>query len=149
MEKDIRKKLLERAKDTCSYMLGNGVTLQELEEIVNNIPSSEFEPLQIFREIEADSDRLYDTDVTEIIEYLSAYKDYQLILDYSGCGWASFTFGKNENETDEEIVCRLIPDVKSECSDIMKGKEKKNAIKEEKRRLQEKIKELDRQLNSM
>ena len=149
MEKDIRKKLLERSKDACSYMLGKGVTLQELEGIVNNIPSSEFEPLQIFREIEADSDRLYDTDVTEIIEYLSFYKDYQLIIDDCGSGWASFSFGKNENETDEEIVCRLLPWVKSDCSDIIKGKEKKNAIKEEKRRLQEKIKELDRQLNSM
>ena len=149
MEKDIRKKLLERAKDTCSYMLGNGVTLQELDEIVNNIPSSEFEPLQIFREIEADNDRLYDTDVTEIIEYLSAYKEYQLILDDSSSSCAYFTFGKNENETDEEIVCRLLPRVKSNCSDIMIVKEKKNAIKEEKRKLQEKIKELDRQLNSM
>ena len=149
MEKDIRKKLLERAKDACSYMLGNGVTLQELEEIVNNIPSSEFEPIPIFREIEADSDRLYDTDVTKIIEYLSAYKDYQLILDDCGSRWAYFTFGKNENETDEEIVCRLLPLVKSECSDIVKNKTKKLAIKEEKRRLQEKIKELDRQLNSM
>ena len=149
MEKDIRKKLLERANDACSYMLGNGVTLQELEEIVNNIPSSEFEPLQIFREFEADSDRLYDNDVTEIIEYLSAYKDYQLILDDCGSGWASFTFGKNENETDEEIICRLLPWVKSDCSDIVKNKTKKLAIKEEKRRLQEKIKELDKQLNSM
>ena len=149
MEKDIRKKLLERSKDACSYMLEKCVTLQELEGIVDKIPSSEFEPLQIFREIEADNDRLYDTDVTEIIEYLSAYKEYQLILDDSGCGWASFTFGKNENETDEEIVCRLLPWVKSDCSDIMKGKEKKLTIKEEKRRLQEKIKELDRQLNSM
>ena len=149
MEKDIRKKLLERAKDACSYMLENGLTLQELEGIVNNIPSSDFEPLQIFREIEADSDRLYDTDVTKIIEYLSAYKDYQLILDDCGSGWASFTFGKNENETDEEIICRLLPWVKSDCSDIVKNKTKKLAIKEEKRRLQEKIKELDRQLNSM
>lgn len=149
MENDIRKKLLERSKDACSYMLGNGVTLQELEEIVNNIPSSEFEPIPIFREIEADSDRLYDTDVTKIIEYLSAYKDYQLILDDCGSSWAYFTFGKNENETDEEIVCRLLPLVKSDCSDIMVNKEKKNAIKEEKRRLQEKIKELDRQLDSI
>ena len=149
MEKDIRKKLLERAKDACSYMLENGLTLQELEGIVNNIPSSDFEPLQIFREIEADSDRLYDTDVTKIIEYLSAYKDYQLILDDCGSGWASFTFGKNENETDEEIICRLLPWVKSDCSDIVKNKTKKLAIKEEKRKLQEKIKELDRQLNSM
>ena len=149
MEKDIRKKLLERAKDTCSYMLEKGVTLQELEEIVNNIPSSEFEPHTILREIEADSDRLYDTDVTKIIEYLSAYKDYKLFIDDCGDCWASFTFGKNENETDEEIVCRLLPWVKSECSDITIVKEKKNAIKEEKRKLQEKIKELDRQLNSM
>ena len=149
MEKDIRKKLLERAKDTCSYMLGKGVTLQELEGIVNNIPSSEFEPIQIFREIEADNDRLYDTDVTEIIEYLSAYKGYQLVLDDCSSSCAYFTFGKNENETDEEIVCRLLPLVKSECSDITIVKEKKNAIKEEKRKLQEKIKELDRQLNSM
>ena len=149
MENDIRKKLLVRAKVTCSYMLGNGVTLQELEEIVNNIPSSEFEPHTILKEIEADSDRLYDTDVTKIIEYLSAYKGYKLFIEDGGDCWASFTFGKDENETDEEIVCRLLPDVKSECMDIMMVKEKKNAIKEEKLRLQEKIKELDRQLNSM
>ena len=130
-------------------MLGNGVTLQELEGIVNKIPSSEFEPLQIFREIEADNDRLYDTDVTEIIEYLSAYKGYQLVLDDCSSSCAYFTFGKNENETDEEIICRLLPWVKSDCSDIVKNKTKKLAIKEERRRLQEKIKELDRQLNSM
>lgn len=149
MEKDIRKKLLERAKDACSYMLEKGVTLQELEGIVNNIPSSEFEPLQIFREIEADNDRLYDTDVTKIIEYLSAYKDYQLILDDCGSSCAYFTFGKNVEETDEEIVCRLLPLVEAECSALLKEKERKNAIMEEKRKLQEKIKELDRQLNSM
>lgn len=148
MEKDIRKKLLERAKDTCSYMLGNGVTLQELEEIVNNIPSSEFEPIPIFREIEADNDRLYDTDVTKIIEYLSAYKDYQLILD--DCDDTPyFVFGKDEKETDEDIICRLLPFVEAECSALSRDKGRKNAIMEEKIRLQEKIKELDRQLNSM
>ena len=148
MEKDIRKKLLERAKDTCSYMLENGVTLQELEEIVNNIPSSEFEPHTITRKIEADSDLLYDTDVTKIIEYLSEYKNYQLLLD--DCDDVPyFVFGRNENETDGEIVYRLLQLVKSDCLDIVKGKTKKLAIEEEKKRLQEKIKELDRQLNSM
>ena len=148
MEKDIRKTLLGRARDAFSYILSEGVTLYELKEIVNNIPSSEFEPIQIFREIEADNDRLYDTDVTKIIEYLSAYKDYQLVLD--DCDDVPyFYFGRNEKETDEDIICRLLPFVEAECSALSRDKARKNAIKEEKLRLQEKIKELDRQLNSM
>ena len=82
MIKDIREKLINRLKRT--YRECVCFDISDIRKIVNELPESEFVPNLVDRDINADEDKLFDRNVSDVIDYLSTYKDYKLIQCWSG-----------------------------------------------------------------
>ena len=84
-----------------------------------------------------------------MINYLSSYKDYELIQRWSGYESNYFVFSKKEEETEEEIFERLYDIVKSKYSNLLTKKSEIASLNMKKKALQDKIKELDKQIKSL
>ena len=82
MIKDIKEKLIKRLKRT--YRECVGFDIADIRKIVDELPECEFTPILVDRDINADEDKLFDRNVTDVINYLSSYKDYKLIQCWSG-----------------------------------------------------------------
>ena len=104
MIKDVKEKLINRLKRTyCECVCFD---ISDIRKIVDELPEYEFTPILVDRDINADEDKLFDRNVTDVINYLSSYKDYKLIQCWSGYESNHFVFSKEENETEEEIFER-------------------------------------------
>ena len=147
MIKDIKEKLIKRLKRT--YRECVCFDISDIRKIVNELPESEFTPNLVDRDISADEDKLFDRNVTDVIDYLSSYKDYKLIQCWSGYESNYFVFSKKEKETEEEIFERLYDIVKSKYSNLLTKKSEIASLNLKKKALQDKIKKLDKQIKSL
>ena len=147
MIKDIKEKLIKRLKRT--YRECVGFDIADIRKIVDELPEYEFVPYLVDRDINADEDKLFDRNMTDVINYLSSYKEYKLIQRWSGYESNYFVFSKKEEETEEEIFERLYDIVKSKYSKVLTKKSEIASLNMKKKALQDKIKELDKQIKSL
>ena len=147
MVKDIREKLINRLKRT--YRECVCFDLADVRKIVDELPEYEFTPILVDRDINADEDKLFDRNVTDVINYLSSYKDYKLIQCWSGYESNHFVFSKEEKETEEEIFERLYDIVDGKYSELLTKKSEIASLNLKKKALQDKIAELDKQIQSL
>ena len=147
MIKDIKEKLIKRLKRT--YRECVGFDISDIRKIVDELPEYEFTPYFVDRDINADEDKLFDRNMTDVIDYLSSYKEYKLIQRWSGYESNYFVFSKKEEETEEEIFERLYDIVKTKYSNLLTKKSEIASLNLKKKALQDKIKELDKQIKSL
>ena len=147
MVKDIKENLINRLKRT--YRECVCFDLADVRKIVDELPEYEFTPILVDRDINADEDKLFDRNVTDVINYLSSYKDYKLIQCWSGYESNHFVFSKEENETEEEIFERLYDIVDGKYSELLTKKSEIASLNMKKKALQDKIAELDKQIKSL
>ena len=147
MVKDIKENLINRLKRT--YRECVCFDLADVRKIVDELPEYEFTPILVDRDINADEDKLFDRNVTDVINYLSSYKDYKLIQCWSGYESNHFVFSKEENETEEEIFERLYDIVDGKYSELLTKKSEIASLNLKKKALQDKIAELDKQIQSL
>ena len=95
MIKDIREKLIKRLKRT--YLECVCFDITDVRKIVAELPDSEFVPNLVYRDINVDEDKLFDRNVTEVIDYLSSYKEHKLMQRWSGYESNYFVFNKPRN----------------------------------------------------
>ena len=147
MVKNIKEKLIDRLKNI--YHDSVCFDISDIKKIVDEVPESEFTPNLVDRDINADENMLFDKNVSDVIDYLSSYKEYKLIQRWSGYESNYFVFSKKEVETEEEIFERLYDIVKSKYSNLLTKKSEIASLNMKKKALQDKIKELDKQIKSL
>ena len=147
MIKDIKENLINRLKRTYRECVCFDIT--DIRKLVDELPEYEFTPNLVDRDINADEDKLFDRNVSDVIDYLSLYKDYKLIQCWSGYESNYFVFSKKEKETEEEIFERLYDIVKSKYSNLLTKKSEIASLNMKKKALQDKIRELDKQIKSL
>ena len=147
MIKDIREKLIKRLKRT--YRECVCFDIADVEKIVDELPESEFTPNLVDRDINADEDKLFDRNVSDVIDYLSSYKDYTLRQRWSGYESNYLVFSKKEKETEEEISERLYYIVNDKYSRLLDIKSEIEMSNLKKKELQDKISELDNQIENI
>ena len=97
---DIKKEVLNRIKGIQKY---KRIPEKQIIQWVNEIPATDFSPYTITEDKEeADEKKLYDRKVSEIIDYLSKYKDCILEARYFG-----YEFCIYRPETSDEIIERI------------------------------------------
>ena len=105
---DIKKEVLNRIKGIQKY---KRIPEKKIIQWVNEIPATDFNPYTITEDKEeADEKKLYDRKVSEIIDYLSKYKDCILEERYSG-----YEFCIYRPETSDEIIERICNIVDVSC----------------------------------
>ena len=121
---DIKSGILNRIKSTQKY---SRITKEKIMEWINELPSDYFTPHTITEDKgEVDRGMLFDRKVSEIIDYLSQYKDYILEERYFG-----YEFCIYRPETSDEIVRRLCLIVESRCDDLLRKEEEIASIDKE------------------
>ena len=147
MIKEIKEKLTNRLKRT--YRECVCFDISDIRKIVDEVPESEFTPNLVDRDINADENMLFDKNVSDVINYLSFYKNYKLIQRWSGYESNYFVFSKKEKETEEEIFERVYDIVNSKYSEVLTKKSELASLNMKKKALQDKIAELDKQIESL
>ena len=100
---DIKKEVLNRIKGIQKY---KRIPEKKIIQWINEIPAIDFNPSTITEDKEeADENKLYDRKVSEIIDYLSKYKD--CILEERYFGDVSYEFCIYRPETSDEIIERI------------------------------------------
>ena len=147
MVKDIREKLINRLKRTyCECVCFD---ISDIRKIVDELPESKFTPKLVDRDINADKDKLFDKNVQDVIDYLSSYKDYTFRQRWSGYESNYFVFSKQERETEEEVFERLYDIVNNKYCEALTKKSEIASLSLQKKALQDKIAELDKQIESL
>ena len=147
MIKDIKEKLIDRLKRPFRESIC--FDIEDVKKIVDELPESEFTPILVDRNIIVDKDKLFDRNVTDVIDYLSAYKDYELRQEWRSYESNYFVFSKKGEETEEEIFERLYDIVHTKYSNLLTKKHKIASLNLQKKELQDKIDELDKQIESL
>lgn len=147
MVKNIKEKLIDRLKNIYHDSVCFDIT--DIRKIVNELPESEFTPNFVDRDINADENMLFDKNVSDVINYLSFYKNYKLIQRWSGYESNYFVFSKKEKETEEEIFERVYDIVNSKYFEVLSKKSDIASLNMQKKALQDKIRELDKQIESL
>ena len=70
MIKDIKERLINRLKRT--YRECVGFDIADIRKIVEEIHESKFTPKFVDRDIIADKDKLFDKNISDVIDYLSS-----------------------------------------------------------------------------
>ena len=147
MIKDIRGNLINRLKRTyCECVCFD---ISDIRKIVDELPESKFTPKLVDRDINADKDKLFDKNVQDVIDYLSSYKDYTFRQRWSGYESNYFVFSKQERETEEEVFERLYDIVNNKYCEALTKKSEIASLSLQKKALQDKIAELDKQIESL
>ena len=123
--------------------------IADIKRIVNEMPESAFTPRLVDRDIIADKDRLFDKNVSDVINYLSSYKNYKLRQRWNCYESNYFVFSKKEEETEEEMLNRLYDIVNNKYSRLLDKKSEIASLNMKKKALQDKIAELDKQIKSL
>ena len=123
--------------------------IADIKRIVNEMPESAFTPKLVDRDIVADKDKLFDKNVSDVIDYLSSYKDYTLRQRWNCYESNYFVFSKKEKETEEEMLNRLYDIVNNKYSRLLDKKSEIASLNLKKKALQDKIAELDKQIKSL
>ena len=104
----IKKEVLSRIKGIQKY---KRIPEDKIIKWINEIPTIDFNPHTITEDKEeADEEQLYDRKVSEIIDYLSNYKDCILEERYFG-----YEFCIYRSETPDEIIERIYNIVDINC----------------------------------
>ena len=137
---DIKKEVLNQIKSIKKYKrIPEKVIIQWIDEI----PQNEFEPYTINEEKEeVDKDMILYRKVSDIIDFLSQYKDYILEERWWGYEDNYFLFTADRQETLDEIVARICSKVESNCRAFLETDNQIAEIDKEIRRLQNKKSEL-------
>lgn len=110
---DIKKEVLNRIKDDQEYKI---IPDKYIIQWINEIPTSEFEPHIITEDKgEVDWENLFNRKVSDIITFLSQYKDYNLEERWSGYEDNYFMFSIERPETSDEITERIYDIVDMDC----------------------------------
>ena len=105
---DIKKEVLNRIKSIQKY---KRIPEKKIIQWINEIPAIDFNPYTITEDKEEANEKfLYDRKVSEIIDYLSKYKDCILEERYSG-----YKFCIYRPETSDEIIERICNVVGVNC----------------------------------
>ena len=137
---DIKKEVLNRIKSIKKY---KRIPEKEIIQWIDEIPQNEFEPYTINEEKEeVDKDMILDRKVSDIIDFLSQYKDYILEERWWGYEDNYFLFTADRQETSDEIVARICSKVESNCRAFLEKDKQIAEIDKEIRRLQNKKSEL-------
>ena len=145
--KDIKEKLIDSLKLTFRGSIC--LDIEDVKKIVDEVPESEFTPILVDRNIIVDKDKLFDRNVTDVIDYLSAYKEYELRQEWRSYESNYFVFSKKGEETEEEIFERLYDIVYTKYSNLLTKKHKIASLNLQKKELQDKIAELNKQIESL
>lgn len=112
---------------------------KDIFKIIDDIPQNRFKPLIITEIIkEVDKDDLFDRKVSEIITFLSKYKDYTLEERWSGYIDNYFTLTQERQENLDEIVNRVYNDIQSDCQKYVTKEEELKKIDKQISELQNK-----------
>lgn len=112
---------------------------KDIFKIIDDIPQNKFKPHTITEIIkEIDKDDLFDRKVSEIITFLSQYKDYTLEERWSGYIDNYFTLTQERQENLDEIVNRIYNDIKSNCQEYVTKEEELKKIDKQISELQNK-----------
>ena len=140
----IKEKIINELKDEFYY--DDSFNIPDIEMIVNKIPESDFTPKFIERDIEVDEGKLFDKTVSEIIDYLSSYKDCKLYRRWNNYEDNYLAFGKKELETEDEIFNRLFIDVKEKYEKLLENKNELEELNRRKQKLQDEITKIKKQI---
>ena len=147
MVEDIKEKLTNRLKNL--YHERVYFDIADVKRIVNEMPESAFTPRLVDRDIIADKNKLFDKNVSDVIDYLSSYKDYKLCQRWNCYESNYFVFSKKEKETEEEMFERVYDIVNNKYSKLLDKKSEIASLNLKKKALQDKIAELDKQIKSL
>lgn len=137
---DIKKEVLNQIKSIKKY---KRIPEKEIIQWIDEIPQNEFEPYTINEEKEeVDRDMILYRKVSDIIDFLSQYKDYILEERWWGYEDNYFLFTADRQETSDEIVARICSKVESNCRAFLETDNQIAEIDKEIRRLQNKKSEL-------
>ena len=137
---DIKKEVLNQIKSIKKY---KRIPEKEIIQWIDEIPQNEFEPYTINEEKEeVDKDMILYRKVSDIIDFLSQYKDYILEERWWGYEDNYFLFTTDRQETSDEIVARICSKVESNCRAFLETDNQIAEIDKEIRRLQNKKSEL-------
>ena len=140
----IKERIINGLKDEFYY--DDSFNIPDIERIVNKIPESDFTPKFIERDIEVDEGKLFDKTVSEIIDYLSSYKDCKLYRRWNNYEDNYLAFGKKELETEDEIFNRLFIDVKEKYEKLLENKNELEELNKRKQKLQDEITKIKKQI---
>ena len=147
MVKEIKEKIINKLKSI--YHVSVCFDIEDVTRIVNEMPESAFTPKLVDRDIVADKDKLFDKNVSDVIDYLSSYKDYTLRQRWNCYESNYFVFSKKEKETEEEMLNRLYDIVNNKYSRLLDKKSEIASLNLKKKELLDKIAELDKQIQSL
>ena len=118
---DIKKEVLNRIKAVQEY---KRIPEKKINQWINEIPTYEFNPRAITEvKEEIDRENLFDKKVSDVIAYLSQYKDYTLEERWSGYEDNYFVFSIQRPETLDEIATRICNIVRSSCCSFLEREE--------------------------
>ena len=119
--KDIKKEVLNRIKANEEY---KRIPEKKINQWINEIYVGEFNPRTITEvKEEIDRENLFDRKVSDVIAYLSQYKDYTLEERWSGYEDNYFVFTIQKPETFDEIVTRICSMVHGSCRSFLEREE--------------------------
>ena len=130
---DIKKEILNRIKNVQKY---KRIPEKKIKQWINEIHASEFEPYTITEvKKEVDRENLFDRKVSEVIAFLSQYKDYTLEERWDGYETNYFVFTVQRLETLDEIATRICSIVHADCCLFLEQEEQMADIDEQIRKL--------------
>ena len=136
---DIKREVLNRIKDDQEY---KRIPEEKIIKWINEIPAIDFNPHTITEDKEeANENFLYDRKVSEIIDYLSKYKDCILEERYFG-----YEFCIYRPETSDEIIERIYDIVDRDCHAFLRQEEQIAEIDKQIREFQNKKKQIERRV---
>ena len=137
---DIKNEVLSRIKAIQKY---KKIPEKKIIERIEEIPISEFKPCIITEDRElVDKESLFGRKVSEIIDFLSEYKDYVLEERWSGYEDNYFMFVTNRTETTDEIIKRIYSSVNEDCHTLLKKVDEIADIDEQIRKLENRKRKL-------
>ena len=140
----ITEKIINELKDEFYY--DDSFNIPDIERIVNKIPESDFTPKFIERDIEVDEGKLFDKTVSEIIDYLSSYKDCKLHRKWNNYEDNYLAFSKKDLETEDEIFNRLFIGIKDKYEKLLENKNELEELNRRKQKLQDEITKIKKQI---
>ena len=146
MNKEIKEKIINELKD--EFYNNDNFNISDIERIVNKIPESDFTPKYVKKYINVDENKLFNKNVSDIIDYLSLYEDcelQQLSNEYEN---KYFVFSKKIVETKDSVFNRLLIDTRNIYSKLLKNKYKLEELNKRKQEIQDKITEINRQIEA-
>ena len=131
---DIKKEVLNRIKAVQKY---KRIPEKKINKWIDRIHISEFNPRIITEDKgEVDKDILFNRKISDVIAFLSQYKDYNLEERWSGYENNYFMFSIERSETSDEIIERIYDIVDSDCRAFLKQEDEIADIDEQIRRLE-------------